>query len=193
MKKMILCFMLLAITAFAQENTDVSLKAGVMLKSGDNIAMLPSNAKVFSDDNFKIFLKPLIDGYYYAVYNDSSNAILLGKDFTQQDNLTILPSYSEDYQLDDNCDLGVITLFFSTDKLEDIEEAFDKTGEIPVNDWKVLEKEYLTATKDSILDKTEDSIVITGNVRTINEAFEEKLRLFSDPKLIIKQYIMHIK
>jgi hypothetical protein len=199
MKRLALLFIVLLIlnpfdAVFAQ--TGVKTKIGIMMLSGNKVQRVKSNDRAFVGDKFRVFVKPLVNGHVYVVYTDSGESLLLNhgsSNFTiDADHTLILPDEENFYAFDDNSSNAVIDVYVSSGKLDMLETAFG-TMKLPSSTYEGIKNDIVNRVKTEVRDETEESIVMAGNVRGINQDFGKKLQTFSDSEIVLKQYHIEIK
>jgi hypothetical protein len=185
---------LLIVNLFPQE---VKSKIGVMLKSGDQINRLKTIDRAKVGDQLRIFVQPQTECYVYVIFSDTKESNLLnfktgGYKIKKESKLT-LPSSNEYYEFDNQSTKAYLTIFCSPSSLNELENLFKNKSSIEHKKWIEAENLITKNNQINLNNKTEKPISIAGNVRSLNDDFQNKLQLFSDKKLILKRFEIEIK
>lgn len=193
--KFLLIILLLFSVCLTAQN--VKAKVAVMLKSKDQILRLKSSDRVKVGDEIRIFVQPETDCFVYVLFSDSKETNLLNYRSSsyklKKDSKLTLPSNSEFYQFDDKSNKSTLVIYCSQNQIYEIENAFKDIACIENKKWKETEILLAKNNKINLNTKSDKPISIAGNVRSLNDDFQNKLQLFSDDKVIIKKFDIEIK
>lgn len=176
---------------------EITVGIGVMHKEKSLVSRLKTFDRARAGDEIRIFVKPKTDSYVYVVSYDDEQAFLLNPDYSTQQmdagHLLILPSDEDFYVFDSNEEKSNITVLCSYEPLNSVTSLFNEEALASADGWKEMEDDLVDAAKTDLSEEPDKPVSMAGNVRVINNNFENKLQYFTDDTLIIKRYIISVK